>query len=85
MKTFRSWGNIFVGKFLTDVLLLAFALAWLVLIFVPLIISPSHIQGFVETNMVILSMEISVCVFAVIWAFSKIVSKIKRERKAREL
>lgn len=67
--------------FLSDTILLAFATAWLVLIFIPILLSPDYFVGiWYENNPIILCVEIIVCVFAVVWAAMRIVSNIKKER-----
>lgn len=58
--------------FLSEGLLLWFALAWLSLAFIPMLLTPNHSISFIESNIVVLALEISVCIFAVIWSLLRI-------------
>lgn len=65
--------------YLSNTLLLGFASAWLVLIFIPLWIASDHSMGlWYEDNLVILALELSVCVFSIAWSISRIVYYMKR-------
>jgi len=67
------------GFYLSNALLLGFSLAWLILIFIPLLIASDHAMGlWYEDNMVILCLEASICVFAIVWSASRIIIYMKR-------
>ena len=71
-----------VIAFLSDSLLLCFALAWLLLIFVPILVAPDNYMGiWYEDNPVILGLEVGVCIFAVIWAAIRIGVNLKKGRE----
>lgn len=67
-------------RFVSDILLFAFALAELVLYFIPMLIAKDHTVGlWYEDNMIILGVEIAVCLAAMVWAAYQIRLKIKLE------
>lgn len=75
----KKFVDLFADGFLSDTLLLAFALLWLGL-FVCVLIVPDHIIGIGEDNLAILSLEIVICVFAVAWAAMRVRHNIIKER-----
>lgn len=82
MTTFKMWWRVFVGKFLTDTLLLAFSFAWLILVVIPLLLAKQHVYGaWYDYNVSVLMIEVVVCVFASTWAIIRVASKIRNARK----
>jgi hypothetical protein len=75
----RKFVGLFLDVFLGDSLLLAFALLWLFM-FVCVLIAPEHIIGVEEGNLGILSLEIAICVFAVIWSAMRVRHNIRKAR-----
>lgn len=69
------------NNLLSNALLLALALTWLLLIFVPILLDSNHTFGmWYENNMLILGLEIAVCIFAVVWAVRGLIIAIRRMR-----
>lgn len=65
--------------FVSNILLFGFAVTWLVLIFIPLLIASNHSMGlWYENNLAILTMEAAVCAFSIGWSVSKIIYCMKR-------
>lgn len=66
--------------YLSNILLFAFATAWLGLIFIPLLIATDHIMGlWYENNLAILALEAGICIFGITWSISRIIYYIKRQ------
>jgi uncharacterized BrkB/YihY/UPF0761 family membrane protein len=83
MRIFKIWGRLFIDKFLTLTLLLAVSFAWLVLIFIPLLLAQQHAYGaWYDYNVPVLIVEAIACIFAIVWAIIKIVATIKKEQWA---
>jgi len=67
------------GVYLSNILLLGFAVAWLVLIFIPLLIATDHAMGlWYENNVYILILEAGICAFSITWSMSRIIVYMKR-------
>ena len=67
-------------RFVSDIFLFGFALAELVIYFIPMLLAKDHTVGlWYEDNMVILGLEIAVCLAAMVWAVYQIRLKIKQE------
>lgn len=67
---------------LSNTLLLGFALAWLLLIFVPILAGPENYMGiWYENNMAILATEVAICLFGIIWSVIRIIATIRMERR----
>ncbi len=65
--------------YLSNILLFAFSAAWLILIFIPLLIATDHAMGlWYEDNLVILTLEAAICVFGMTWGISRVVYYMKR-------
>jgi len=79
----RPRENVQVKKILSNALLLWFALVWL-LIFTLEFFAPNHTISLVEDNLIILSTEIIICVFTVVWSITRLVRK-RRCRVMRRL
>ena len=73
-----------VNLFLSDTLLLGFALVML-LIFVLMAVAPDNVVALWEGNPVILFSEIGICIFAAIWAISRVVKLIRKGRQLIEV
>ena len=70
------------GLYLSNVLLLGFSVAWLVLIFIPLLIASDHAMGlWYENNLVILTLEAAGCAVAIGWSMSRVVVYMKRQAR----
>lgn len=68
------------GFYLSNILLLGFSLAWLVLIFIPLLIASNHAMGlWYEDNLVVLGLEAAICVFGIVWSISRVIVYMKRQ------
>ena len=77
------------GFYLSNSLLLGFSSAWLILIFIPLLIASDHAMGlWYEDNLIILGLEAFICIFSIAWSTSRIVVYLKRHikmwRRSRE-
>lgn len=67
------------GVYFSNVLLMAFSLAWLILIFIPLLVATDHAMGlWYENNLVVLVLEAGICVVSAGWAASRIFIYMKR-------
>lgn len=75
----RKFTHFFGDVFLSDTLLFVFAGFWLFL-FICVLIAPEHIIGVEEGNLGILSLEIAICAFAVIWSAMRVRHNIIKER-----
>lgn len=65
--------------YLSNMLLFGFSAAWLILIFIPLLIATDHAMGlWYEDNLIILTLEAAICVFAMTWGISRVVYYMKR-------
>jgi len=62
----------FIKRNLSNALLIWFAVAWLGLAFIPMLQSQNHTVSFVESNMVILGLEICLCISAIAWGILRI-------------
>jgi len=72
------------GVYLSNGLLLAFSIGWLLLIFIPLLIATDHAMGlWYENNVYILIAEAAICAFSITWSMSRIV--IYTQRAVRKL
>lgn len=79
------------GVYVSNILLLGFSAAWLILIFIPLLIASDHSMGlWYENNLAILIMEAGICIFGITWSGSRIffymrraMVKLRREQKLR--
>jgi hypothetical protein len=74
------------GFYLSNILLLGFSTAWLVLIFIPLLIASDHAMGlWYEDNVVVLGLETAICLFGIAWSASRIVIYMRHHiRKYRK-
>lgn len=71
------------GFYLSNALLLGFSSAWLILIFIPLLIASDHSMGlWYENNVSILGLEAFICIFSIAWSSSRIAIYLKRHIKA---
>lgn len=68
-----------LDDFLSDALLIGFAICWL-LLFVAMLFVPAHNVFVGESNLFVLFLEIVICVFAVIWSSIRVAHNIRRER-----
>lgn len=72
--------RLMASLYLSNILLFAFSSAWLILIFIPLLIATNHAMGlWYEDNLVILGLEAGICVFGIAWSISRIILYMKRQ------
>ena len=65
--------------FLSDTFVIA-CMSFELFVFACIAVAPEHIVALYEGNLVILTIEIMVCVFAVVWSMRRVVRTIKKER-----
>jgi hypothetical protein len=68
----------YMRVWLTEALLIWFAIAWLGLVFVPMLILPSHDVNLMESNLAMLSVEIGICIFAIVWGIKQFLKRTKQ-------
>jgi len=65
--------------FLSDAFVIA-CMSFMLFVLVCLFASPEHVIGMSEDNLVILTAEIAICIFAITWSARRVVRNLRRER-----
>ena len=56
---------------MSDGLVIFLAITWLALAFIPMLATANRAVLLFENNLVILALEITICIFAIIWAVTR--------------
>jgi hypothetical protein len=61
----------YIRKHFSDGLVIFLAITWLALVFIPMLATTNRAVMLVESNVVILALEIVICIFAIVWAVAR--------------
>lgn len=62
----------YLRHYLSDSLVVIFAVTWLALAFIPMMASPNHTVSFMESNVAILGLEMAICFVSLVWGITRI-------------